>query len=477
MENTGNGIVDPGKAKKRKIRNAVAKIKLDFSKSVNRKIKPLHGINNSPLVYNGNLPELTDAGIPYVRLHDTGGAFGGTYLVDVPNLFPDFDADPDDPASYEFAFTDSYLRTLDASKLKVFFRLGVTIENNYNIKPLRIHPPKNFEKWAHICEMIVCHYNEGWANGFHFCIEYWEIWNEPENPPMWTGTRQQFFELYRVTANLLKSKFPNIKVGGYSSCGLYAVSRPGASEFTKGFLVWMDEFLAYITARKTHAPLDFFSWHLYTSDPNEITVHADYVRKRLDTFSLSRAESIFNEWNLMTTPADPDCWTNMREMPGSTFVAAAFVLMQKTSVDKAMYYDASPSGAYCGLYGFPNVVPSKTYYAFKAFNELYKLGEEVDSTVSGCNDIYVLAAKNGENKKSAIIVNRNKRRQEVALHAQGVSGMPRILVLDCSRVLTETGYLLNGKTLTLPAESVLLLSYDDHLHSENLKSNHPSSSL
>ena len=65
---------------------------------------------------------------------------------------------------------------------------------------------KDFRKWTEICAGIVRHYNCGWANGFKFGIKYWEIWNEPENPPMWDGTRQEFFELYR-TASLRLLQF------------------------------------------------------------------------------------------------------------------------------------------------------------------------------------------------------------------------------------------------------------------------------
>lgn len=57
------------------------------------------------------------AGIPFVRTHDSGGPYGRGTLIDIPNIFRDFDADPDDPASYDFAFTDIYLRNLVNSGL------------------------------------------------------------------------------------------------------------------------------------------------------------------------------------------------------------------------------------------------------------------------------------------------------------------------------------------------------------------------
>ncbi len=36
---------------------------------------------------------LTEANIPYSRLHDTYGVFAGNLFVDIPNIFRDFDAD------------------------------------------------------------------------------------------------------------------------------------------------------------------------------------------------------------------------------------------------------------------------------------------------------------------------------------------------------------------------------------------------
>ena len=136
-------------------------------------MKPLHGVNNSPAALRKPVQSFTDAGIPYMRTHDTMGAFGGAHYIDVPNIFRNFDADENDPESYDFAFTDAYIGNIIKSGTQIFYRLGVTIENSWDIKAYNIYPPKDFHKWARICEHIVRHYNEGWANGFHHNIEYW----------------------------------------------------------------------------------------------------------------------------------------------------------------------------------------------------------------------------------------------------------------------------------------------------------------
>ncbi|MBS6164375.1 MAG: hypothetical protein KH847_10965, partial [Clostridiales bacterium] len=163
------------------------KIKVDFTKQTG-KIKPMHAVNNVPCMpydtHENNLfAKLQEAGVPYGRLHDTGGRFGGAHFVDIENIFPDFDADETDPASYDFAFTDRLLEEMVKYGIEPFFRLGATIENFHFLRAYHIYPPKDFHKWARICAGIVRHYNEGWAGGYHFGIRYWEIWNEPDNTP------------------------------------------------------------------------------------------------------------------------------------------------------------------------------------------------------------------------------------------------------------------------------------------------------
>ena len=127
-------------------------ISVDFNEKTG-KIKPMHGIGQPPLtgLSNSMFHYLSRAGIPYSRLHDVGGWMGGGLYVDIPNLFPDFDADENDEASYDFAYTDVIIKGLIDNGCEPYFRLGVTIENAHMIKAHRIFPPKDLEKWARIC--------------------------------------------------------------------------------------------------------------------------------------------------------------------------------------------------------------------------------------------------------------------------------------------------------------------------------------
>ncbi|MBO5652819.1 MAG: hypothetical protein J6S44_01225, partial [Clostridia bacterium] len=143
-----------------------------------------------------------------------------------------------------------------------YYRLGVTIENAGAVKQLWVKPPEDMEKWASVCEHIVRHYNEGWADGFHYGITYWEIWGEPDNPPyLWTFEKEEYFRLYATTAKLLKEKHPSIKVGAYGCTGFYRIwkENPEMTPMEQYRVDFFHEFFDYVTKEK--APIDFFSWH------------------------------------------------------------------------------------------------------------------------------------------------------------------------------------------------------------------------
>ena len=394
-------------------------------------------------------------------LHDTGGAYGQNRFVDIPNIFRDFNADPTDPNSYDFAFTDAYLKGLIASGMKIFYRLGVTIENGFMIKPLRIHPPADFLKWAKICEGIIKHYNNGWADGFYYNIEYWEIWNEPDQPAMWTGTMKQYFELYQEVSCYLKKKFPTLKIGGFASSGFCAYTKPEAAAIPKfrNMLVWFEEFLQFV--RANHVPLDFFSWHYYPETIDDLRANSQYVDEQLQKYGFDSIEVIFDEWNYMDWSIE-NRFDAMKEMPGAAFVAAAFCAMQKLNISKAMYYDALPTREYCGLYYFPSKMVTKTYYCFRMFNTLYRLGKEVKCITPEADGVYGLAATNGS-ACAALISNLNQRDRNLTLRLEGIAeAKPKCTILDVNQVFIETEILWKtNESLRLPARSVILLEWSD----------------
>ena len=381
-------------------------IKVDFSKTIGT-IKPIHGVGQPP--FSGTdfsmFHYLKEAGIPFSRLHDVGGNFGGGLFADIPNLFRNFDADPEDPASYDFTFTDMLIMALMENGAEPFFRLGVTIENHARFKSYTIDPPKDYHKWAVICEKVIRHYTEGWADGYTYNIRYWEIWNEPENNnvpernEMWTGTREQYYELYDVAAKHLKACFPHLKIGGYASCGFYAL-KGGNSPREAYFMEFFHGFLDYIKA--SGAPLDFFSWHSYDSIPVTM-MFADYARKKLDEAGFTETETTCNEWN---------CEVGTRGTARHAALTCGMMLaMQNAPLDSAMFYDARfGTSIYGSLFNPLTAEPFPSYYTFIAFNELYRRGSQAE-VVCDIPGVYAAAAK-GED---GCIVIANTNQEDVPL--------------------------------------------------------------
>ena len=380
--------------------------------------KPMHGVGQPPRtgVSSSLFHYMTRAGIPYSRLHDVGGWMGGGLYVDVPNLFRDFDADENDPASYDFAFTDKIIEGLINAKVEPYFRLGVTIENEHMLKSYRIFPPKDFGKWARICEHIVAHYIDGWADGFRFPITYWEIWNEPDScyeektSAMWKGTPEEYFHLYEVASKHLKTVFGDrIKVGGYASCGFYEYKKDpnldGKFEITDLFthILWfVHGFLEY--QQKAGSPLDFFSWHVYDrllrngEDFPETREHAAYIRTLLDRYGFKNTESHLNEWNMHYFVK------RRNEVRGASRTLAFMLMMQDTPTDVMCYYDAGIGASdYRSFLNPDTLYPYRTYYAFPMFNSLYKLGNQVAVTSSEPMLFAGAARRNG--RASIVIAN------------------------------------------------------------------------
>ena len=399
------------------------KITANFAKPVGR-IKAMHGVGQPPFPHMSPdyMHYLTEAHVPFSRLHDVGGLFGGNMYVDIPNIFRDFSADENDPASYDFGFTDALMKALYESGVQPVYRLGVTIENFFEIRAYRIFPPADYAKWARVCEHVVRHYNEGWASGFYYGVVYWEIWNEPEDGPgsgMWRGTDVEYFRLYETAAKHLKKCFgSSIKVGGYASCGLDGAFQdpaafglpeiaPRGETYRYYFVAYAEKFFAYISAHG--CPLDFFSWHCYINTDNNPAWHCRSVEDAallarvadhlLQKYGYATAERHLNEWN--------NAW--QLEYRGTAYAAAQaaamMLTMQNTATDMMCYYDARiGESCFGGMFNPLNYTPLPVYYAFRAFGGLYALGTQADCAGDNKN-VYALAATDGAGKRAMMLAN------------------------------------------------------------------------
>ena len=363
-----------------------ATVKVDLSLKTGE-IKPLHGMCNGPVSYGADItPLFREIGVPYVRFDCTDTAISA-YAVDVSRIFKNMDADPTDADSYDFECTDRYVRAVYLSGAKVIFRLGESVDM---IGDKKKDLPENIEALARVCVNIIRHYNEGWANGYTFGIEYFELWN-------CSGERDVGeFELYRSLANSLKLYDEDLKLGGMSFSGFDGAVR---------------EFLRY--CRKHRVPLDFVSIDCFGGDPESAGKDAEMLVMLMKNLGFDGVELVVGKWSYI----DSDDVGNapfekavgilerrrglleaQRDVRGAAYAAALLLrLMDVPDIKTACFFDAQPMiSSFCAIadsFG----EPMKPFYAFKAYGDLYRaknavFTESIQTEGMAHTGIYVGAA-------------------------------------------------------------------------------------
>ncbi len=354
--------------------NAYRTLSIDAAKSIGE-IRSFQGLNGIPSPVMAGLPDLVrqykDLRVNQVRTHDVMGPTDIdahftqdntllTWLIpddaqragvvkagNAAIIFPDWSADPENPASYNFGPADKVLAAIHASGAEVYYRIG----RSWGAQG---EPPPDFDKYASVVKHVAMHYNRGWAAGFHYNIRYWEFWNEPE-ALFWFGTPEQFYSLYEKTARALKSVDPTLKVGGDA---VAIASNDGP---------YREGLIDYCAAH--HVPLDFYSWHTYahmSADPYDAVRLAREIRGVLDTHGFPKAESILSEWNLTPDFTAPEK-ARLQGMETAAYIGAVLTYFQDAPLDHAQFYRGD--AAWMGLFDLQGKY-FKTAYAFQTMGKM-----------------------------------------------------------------------------------------------------------
>ncbi|MGW0593448.1 GH39 family glycosyl hydrolase [Streptosporangium sp. NPDC002607] len=112
-----------------------------------------------------------------------------------------------------------------------------------------ISPPRDYDRWGDLVRDLTRHLVDRY--GLREVVDNWafEVWNEANLEVFWSGTPQEFFRLYDVSAAAVKDVHPDIRVGGPSSAA-------------NG---WVQELIDHVDA--SGAALDFVSTHTYGNAP------------------------------------------------------------------------------------------------------------------------------------------------------------------------------------------------------------------
>lgn len=362
-------------------------IAVDLSKRCGR-IKPLSGVCLGPIFDTDPRVDLSseyrELSVPIVRTGAYDAPSGSIRFLDVHNIFPNPDLDERFPESYDFALADEYMASVKNTGAEIFLRLGES-RDKYSHNPTRPHV--NCEKWARIAEKIILHYNKGWGGGAKYSIKYVEIWPGADKPGGFASP-EEYFEFYRIVANHLKSVFPSLKVGGYSSGGFSSLNRYDASDEERTYVDFLDRFLSYITAKETSAPLDFLSWECRADSAEELSLHSNYAKNYLLQYKLKRTLSIVSSLKL-------ECESNprlSRDYPAR--LAAALIVASDANIDMMFYsslHPYSPDNAVITVDDCENKHRYGSYAVLSAFGTLLKNGTVVSTSDNFRREIYSLA--------------------------------------------------------------------------------------
>jgi xylan 1,4-beta-xylosidase len=259
------------------------------------------------------------AHVDLVRIPDSSAA-------DIDAIFPDKNADVENPKSYNFAAADKLLGSIKSGGAEPLFRLGGSVGSAAD-------PPADQEKWAQVARHIVLHYNVGWARGFRYGIRYWEIWNAPDSKAFWSGSPEQYYSLYEKAARAIESADPSALVGG-----------PGlAKPLIAG--AYREKFMDFVRLKRL--PLDFFAWHFYAVDSNDPYLFVSIARQLrviLDARGFGSTKNVLDEWN--ADPGDADISKHER----AAFAASSLIYMLGGPID-AQTYHVGPANRDGGVSG------------------------------------------------------------------------------------------------------------------------------
>ncbi len=389
------------KAKKSKPKPQSATVRVDFSIPTGS-IKPMHGMCNGPVSYGADISdEFRQIGVPFVRFDCTDTAIS-EYAVDISRIFKNFDADPSDPENYDFAYTDRCVEAALLSGAQVIYRLGESRDLFGSAKTVEC--PENIDTLARVCVNIIRHYNDGWANGRHYEIKYFELWNCGDDS-------SADIELYGRLANAVKLYDESLRVGGMSFA-----SFSHAREILRA-------------CKKNRIPLDFVTVDCFSGDPERVGEDAERFVSYAKELGFDTLELIVGKWAYVDADALGDAslprtlasngdimrekrrkmFLSQRSVKGAAYSAALMLrLGEVDGMTATCYYDAQPAiSPFCALTDKLGVA-EKPFYAFRAFGELFRAKNSVLCAVDrpeayAHNGIFASAALSDDGKGVVMI--------------------------------------------------------------------------
>jgi hypothetical protein len=358
-------------------------------------IRPLLGVNAGPMAAGAQSnADVTEGyqwiGVTQIRTHNYYGP------LDMATMFPDQNADPSNPSSYDFTESDKVFEAILAGGFEPYLRLGDSWRSGFGFPKAELRAPSKRANWVRAAVEVVRHYRRMAGS----CLRYVEIWNEPDLRQFWDAQLWSFFPLFDETARALKTAFPDLKVGGPGFTQA-AVLTPQGRNLTSTFLRYL---------KRHSTPLDFFSWHMYANNPSVFVHAAQFYRAELNRHGFSSTESHLTEYN--TDERQPVSVMDMRMGGhGAAVITAAWIGLQQEDVAVAAFYRGTDPAmdlpTFFGLFR-ANGTPKRAALAFSFWSQIAKHPARLRLTTTdrdGAEQIWLLAGKNDSGEIAVLAAN------------------------------------------------------------------------
>ncbi len=239
-----------------------------------------------------------DIGFRYVRMHGVLTDDMGVYNEDASGR-----------PMYNFQYVDALYDALQRLKIRPFVELGfMPAKLASGTKTIfwwkgNVTPPKDQAKWSGLIHALIAHWRDRYGTE-EIRTWYYEIWNEPDLSGFFSGTLDDYLNLYKTTAEAIRGECADCRVGGPAT----AMSYDYEQKFVK-FCV------------DNHVPVDFLSAHVYgvkqgyldetgnagtvlDPSPDSVVGRMEHSRELVRQSAMPKLQLHFTEWSSAYTPTD-----------------------------------------------------------------------------------------------------------------------------------------------------------------------------
>ena len=327
---------------------------------------------------------------------------------------------------------------------------------------------------------------------------WYEVWSAPDLGDFFLGDKSEYLNLYRVIAEAVKELKQetkiNIPLGGPSSSAWFKNIQPNNILTPEVSLIY--ELIKYCYSYRL--PLDFISWHAYSSDPQEEKQDTIYnksfiklIREWLSYFHFdNNLPLIVDEWNFDAS-ANVSAERGKNAYIAASFIPARLKNMYEAGLDNQIYFCLEDFGGNIlgairnlGARSFDLAHPEAKGYTkpgYNIFRMLNLLGQELLPAKFSDEFVGVIATKSADslalliynyidpqaamNYLSRNIIYLNNAERKAALNIINSDRMRKLL----SGQLDMATLRLSPKTKTLFGAAVELNKFVNKFSVDNRK--------